>query len=68
MLYIQNLLQNIITAHENVPELNVVFNAMKAGALDVINKSTVDDDDVWKQELLTKVKTLANVYSREAGN
>lgn len=58
----------IITAHENAPELNVVFNAIKAGALDVMSKGAVEgDDDAWKQELLTKVKTLVNVRPREVG-
>jgi two-component system chemotaxis response regulator CheB len=58
----------IITAHENAPERNVVFNAMKAGALDVMSKSTVDDDEAWKQELLTKVKTLAKIRPHEVGD
>ncbi len=57
----------IITASENEKAYNVVFAAMQAGALDVINKSIVDDDDAWQQELLTKVKTLARVQFREAG-
>ena len=57
----------IITASENELAYNLVFTAMQAGALDVISKSAVDDD-AWMQELLTKVKTLANVHSREAGN
>jgi two-component system chemotaxis response regulator CheB len=51
----------IISSSENELAYNLIFTAMQAGALDVISKSTVDDDDVWKQELLTKVKTLANV-------
>jgi two-component system chemotaxis response regulator CheB len=58
----------IITSHENAPELNVVFNAIKAGALEVMSKGTVEsDDDVWKQELLTKVKTLVNVRPKKMG-
>ena len=57
----------IITASENELAYNLVFTAMQAGALDVMSKSAVDDD-TWKQELLTKVKTLANVHSREAGD
>ncbi len=55
----------IITASENEKAYNVIFAAMQAGALDVINKSMVDDDDAWQQELLTKVKTLAKVRPRE---
>jgi len=58
----------IITSSKNELAFNVVFAAMQAGALDVINKTTVDDDDAWKQELLTKVKTLANVGPHKVGN
>jgi two-component system, chemotaxis family, protein-glutamate methylesterase/glutaminase len=57
----------IITASENEKAFNVVFAAMQAGALDVINKSFVDDDEAWQQELLTKVKTLAKVQLRQVG-
>jgi len=57
----------IISASENELAYNLVFTAMQAGALDVMNKSMVDDD-AWKQELLTKVKTLAKVRPREAGD
>jgi len=57
----------IISASENELALNVVFTAMQAGALDVMNKSMVDDD-AWKQELLTKVKTLAKVRPHKAGD
>jgi two-component system chemotaxis response regulator CheB len=58
----------IISASENELAYNLVFTAMQAGALDVINKTTVDDDDTWKQELLTKVKTLANAVPHKVGN
>lgn len=58
----------IITAHENAPDIKLVFNAMKAGALDVMNKSTADDDDAWKRELITKVKTLAKVRPHKVGD
>jgi two-component system chemotaxis response regulator CheB len=57
----------IITASENELAYNLVFTAMQAGALDVISKSAVDDD-AWMQELLTKVKTLANIRSHEMGD
>ncbi len=57
----------IITSLENAPELNVVFDAIKAGAIDVVSRGAVDGGDVWKQELLTKVKTLAFVRPREVG-
>ncbi|MFH1125479.1 MAG: response regulator [Pseudomonadota bacterium] len=56
----------IISGSENELAYNLVFTAMQAGALDVISKSAVNDDD-WKQELLTKVKTLARVRLREKG-
>ena len=59
----------IVTAHENAPELNLVFNTIKAGALEVISKGAVNgDDDAWKQELLVKIKTLANVRPRKVGD
>ena len=54
----------IVTSSENEMAFNVVFAAMQAGALDVIHKAEVDDD-AWRQELLTKVKTLAKVRLRE---
>ncbi len=57
----------IISASENELAYNLIFTAIQAGALDVISKSAIVDD-AWKQEFLTKVKTLANVHSREAGN
>ncbi len=58
----------IITASENELAYNLVFTAMQAGALDVINKSAVDGDDAWQQELLAKVKTFANVDPHKVGN
>jgi two-component system, chemotaxis family, protein-glutamate methylesterase/glutaminase len=58
----------IITAHENAPELKLVFNAMKAGALEVMNKCAVDDDDAWKRELIIKIKTLAKVRPHQVGD
>jgi len=56
----------IITASENEMALNLVFNAMQVGALDVINKGAVDDD-AWRHDLLTKVKAYANASLREIG-
>jgi len=50
----------IITASENKLAYNLIFTAMQAGALDLINKSAVDDD-AWRQDLITKVKTYAMV-------
>ena len=58
----------IITAHENTSELNIVFNAMRAGALDVMSKGSGEsDDDLWTRELITKIKALAHVRLREPG-
>ncbi|MDP1992665.1 MAG: response regulator [Syntrophales bacterium] len=57
----------IVTAHENAPGLKLVFNAMKAGALEVMNKSAADDDDAWKRELIIKVKALAKVRPHQVG-
>ncbi|MFP4476266.1 MAG: response regulator [Desulfatibacillaceae bacterium] len=54
----------IVTAHYDSKELNVVFEAMKAGALDVMSKPTVFSDgstDMWEQELVNKVKALGRV-------
>jgi chemotaxis response regulator CheB len=57
----------IVTAHADSPELNVVFEAMKAGALDVVTKPTGFDElknSGWEHELVAKVKALAGVHPR----
>jgi two-component system chemotaxis response regulator CheB len=53
----------IVTAHYDSKEMNVVFEAMKAGALDVMSKPTVFDGGIgnWERELVTKVKSLGKV-------
>lgn len=56
----------IISSSENELAYNLIFTAIQAGALEVTSKGAVDgDDDAWKQELLTNVKTLSNVKPRE---
>jgi chemotaxis response regulator CheB len=57
----------IVTAHADSPELNVVFEAMKSGALDVVAKPTGFDElknSEWEHELVAKVKALAGVHPR----
>lgn len=57
----------IVTAHVDSPELNVVFEAMKAGALDVAPKPVgfgEEENGDWERELILKVKALAGVRPR----
>lgn len=56
----------IVTAHADSPELNVAFEAMKAGALDVVAKPSVlgEAPEEWGRELVTKVKALAGIRPR----
>ncbi len=57
----------IVTAHADSPELNVAFEAMKAGALDVVAKPAglgSEENGDWGQELVSKVKVLAGVHPR----
>lgn len=54
----------IVTDHVDSPELNVVFEAMKAGALDVIAKpSGFGEEEKHNQEqgLVARIKNLAGV-------
>jgi two-component system chemotaxis response regulator CheB len=60
----------IVTAHADSPALNVVFEAMKAGALDVVAKSAgfgEDEGDDWRRELVAKIKALAGAHPRQVG-
>ena len=53
-----------VTAHSDTPELNLAFDALKAGALDLINKPRgfeEGNEDEWGSELLSKIKTLAKI-------
>lgn len=57
----------IVTAHVDSPELNVVFEAMKAGALDVVAKPIgfgERENGDWEQGLVAKVKALAGIHPR----
>jgi two-component system chemotaxis response regulator CheB len=59
----------IVTAHADSRRLNVVFEAMKAGALDVMAKPNLLDegnDHQWGQELVATVKTLVKARPRLA--
>ncbi|MBU2489434.1 MAG: response regulator [Proteobacteria bacterium] len=52
----------INTAHSEYQSANVVFEAMAAGALDVVAKPLAMDDpasEAWEQELTHKIRTLA---------
>jgi two-component system chemotaxis response regulator CheB len=60
----------IVTARADSPELNVAFEAMKAGALDVVAKPTGFGEEAggdWGRELVAKVKALAGVRPRQLG-
>jgi len=61
----QNLIPILfVTAHSDTPELNLAFDALKAGALDLINKPRgfeEGNEDEWGSELLSKIKTLAKI-------
>ncbi len=53
-----------VTAHSDTPELNLAFDALKAGALDLINKPRgfeEENEDEWGRELLSKIKALARI-------
>jgi two-component system chemotaxis response regulator CheB len=58
----------IVSGHTDSAELNVAFEALKAGALDVVPKP-VDfgelESDRWNRELTGKVKALARVRPRK---
>jgi two-component system chemotaxis response regulator CheB len=57
----------IVTAHADSPRLSIVFEAMRAGALDVIAKppgAKSGVDPTWEQELLDKVTALAGLHPR----
>jgi len=57
----------IVTAHSDSPELNVAFEAMKAGALDVVAKPAglgEGENGDWEQGLVAKVKALTGVRPR----
>lgn len=57
----------IVSAYADSPELNIAFEAIKAGALDVVAKPRgfdQEENDDWGRELVTKVKALAGVRPR----
>ncbi len=57
----------ILSAYANSAEMNVVFEAMKAGALDVLAKPTSLCEIIrsdWKDMFLSKVKNLAEITPR----
>ncbi len=53
----------VVTAKSNFQEKNVVFEAMEAGALDVVAKPEGFglEPPTWEMEFLEKVKTLVDV-------
>jgi two-component system chemotaxis response regulator CheB len=54
----------IVTAHFDSSKINVVFEAMNAGALDVVAKPA-GFSAVEHQELIAKVKALARIRPME---
>ena len=51
-----------VTAHSDTPELNLVFDTLGPGALDMIRKPNgfeEGNEDEWGREVLSKIKTLA---------
>lgn len=53
----------IVTAYADAPELNIAFEAMKAGAVDVLAKPTGTGEAErarWQEEFLTRVKALVS--------
>ncbi len=60
-----------VTAHSDTPELNLVFDALSAGALDLINKPRgfeEENEDEWGRELLSKIKALAKIRPKPTEN
>ncbi len=53
----------VVTAKSNFQEMNVAFEAMEAGALDVVAKPKGFgfEPSTWDREFLQMVKTLVNV-------
>ena len=53
----------VVTAKSNFEEMNVAFEAMEAGALDVVMKPEGFGPELpsWETEFLKMVKTLVNV-------
>jgi two-component system chemotaxis response regulator CheB len=57
----------IVTGHANSPKLNVAFEAMKAGALEVIPKPAgfgEEEDGIWGEKVLARIKDLAGIEPR----
>jgi two-component system chemotaxis response regulator CheB len=56
----------ILTAHADSLAMDIAFEAMKAGAVDLVPKPTgaPGSDEVWRRELLAKIKALAGVLPR----
>jgi len=52
-----------VTAHSDSPDFVVVFEAMKAGALEVLGKPASFDGE-WGRELGCRIKSLAGVHPR----
>lgn len=62
----------IVSAHANSADLAPVFEAMKAGALEVIakphgNTEMADADSAWRENLLARLKALAEASPRTVG-
>ena len=60
----------IVTAYAHSPELDVVFESMIAGAMDVVAKPTLSSDvenEGWKREIVAKIKALGGFRPRPLG-
>jgi len=60
----------IVTAHTESRELNIAFRAMKAGAVDVVSKSTILGREATResqQAFLAEIKELAAAHPRATG-
>lgn len=61
----------IVTGQVDSPDMNVIFEAMKAGALDVIEKPVLAQEaqyQAWATAFIEKVRTLSQLERNELGN
>jgi two-component system chemotaxis response regulator CheB len=57
----------IVTAHADSPEIDIVFEALKAGAVDVVRKPVGPAepyDGDWGRDLAQRVKDLSGAHPR----
>ncbi len=59
-----------VTSHADSADLELVFDALGAGALDLINKPRgfeEEENGKWEHEFLTKVKALSRIIPKPTG-